>query len=46
VAIEDAIRQVISWERKNPPAEALLSQFDDAADNTVVPGGGRKDVVL
>jgi hypothetical protein len=46
VAIEDAIRQIISWERKNPPAEALLSQFDDAADNTVVPGGGRKDVVL
>jgi nucleoside-diphosphate-sugar epimerase len=27
VVIEDAIRQTISWERKNPPAEALLSQF-------------------
>jgi nucleoside-diphosphate-sugar epimerase len=46
VGIEDAIRQTISRERKNPPAEALLSQFDYAADNTVVLAGRRKDVVL
>jgi nucleoside-diphosphate-sugar epimerase len=38
VAIEDAIRQTISWERKNPPAEALLSQFDYAAEDAAVAG--------
>ena len=46
MAIEDAIRQTISWERKNPPAEGLRSQFDYAADNPLVLGDRRKDVVL
>ena len=31
VAIEEAIRQTIRWEQENPPADALLAQFDYAA---------------
>ncbi len=38
VAIEDAIRQTISWERENPPADALLSQFDYAAEDAAPAG--------
>jgi nucleoside-diphosphate-sugar epimerase len=38
VAIEDAIRQTIRWERENPPADALLAQFDYAAEDAAVAG--------
>jgi nucleoside-diphosphate-sugar epimerase len=38
VAIEDAIRQTIRWERENPPADALLTQFDYAAEDAAVAG--------
>jgi nucleoside-diphosphate-sugar epimerase len=38
VAIEDAIRRTITWERKNPPADTLLSQFDYAAEDAAVAG--------
>jgi len=38
VAIEDAIRKTIRWERKNPPAEASLAQFDYAAEDAAVAG--------
>jgi nucleoside-diphosphate-sugar epimerase len=34
VAIEQAIRQTIRWERENPPAVAFLAQFDYAAEDT------------
>ena len=37
VAIEDAIRKTIQWERENPPAVAL-AQFDYAAENTAAAG--------
>ncbi len=33
VAIEEAIRRTISWEKENPPADALLAQFDYAAED-------------
>ena len=36
VAIEEAIRRTINWERKNPPAAAFLSQFDYAAEDEAV----------
>jgi nucleoside-diphosphate-sugar epimerase len=35
VAIEEAIRRTISWERENPP-EAFLAQFDYAAEDAAV----------
>ncbi len=38
VAIEDAIRETIRWERENPPAEASLAQFDYAAEDAAVAG--------
>src|SRR5258706_653211 len=38
VAIEDAIRQTIRWERENPPADASLAQFDYAAEDAAVAG--------
>jgi len=38
VAIEDAIRKTIRWERENPPAEASLAQFDYAAEDAAVAG--------
>jgi len=38
VAIEDAIRQTIRWERENPPANALPTQFDYAAEDAAVAG--------
>jgi nucleoside-diphosphate-sugar epimerase len=34
VAIEQAIRQTILWERENPPAVAFLEQFDYAEEDT------------
>lgn len=36
VAIEDAVRQTIRWERENPPADALLAQFDYEAEDAAV----------
>src|SRR6202165_5380245 len=36
VAIEDAIRQTIRLEWENPPADALLAQFDYAAEDAAV----------
>jgi nucleoside-diphosphate-sugar epimerase len=36
VAIEEAIRRTIRWERENPPAAALLTQFDYAAEDAAV----------
>ena len=38
VAIEQAIRQTIRWERENPPAVAFLEQFDYAAEDTAAAG--------
>jgi nucleoside-diphosphate-sugar epimerase len=38
VVIEDAIRQTIRWERKNPPADGLLAQFDYAAEDAALAG--------
>ena len=38
VPIEDAIRQTIRWERENPPADALLAQFDYAAEDAAIAG--------
>ena len=38
VAIEEAIRQTIRWERKNPPAAAFLAQFDYAAEDAAIAG--------
>ena len=38
VAIEEAIRRTIRWERENPPAGLLLAQFDYAAEDAAVAG--------
>jgi nucleoside-diphosphate-sugar epimerase len=38
VAIEQAIRQTIRWERENPPTVALLAKFDYAAEDTAAAG--------
>ena len=38
VAIEDAIRKTIQWERENPPAEAFLPPFDYAAEDLAAAG--------
>jgi nucleoside-diphosphate-sugar epimerase len=38
VAIEDAIRQTILWERENSPDEASLAQFDYAAEDAALAG--------
>ena len=36
VAIEEAIRQTIRWERENPSAAAFLARFDYAAEDAAV----------
>lgn len=36
VAIEEAIRRTISWERENPPAGALMAQFDYPAEDAAL----------
>jgi nucleoside-diphosphate-sugar epimerase len=36
VAIEEAIRRTIRWERENPPDAAFLAQFDYAAEDAAV----------
>src|SRR5260370_641938 len=41
VAIEEAIRRTICWERENPPAGVLLAQFDYAAEDAAVAGPHR-----
>jgi nucleoside-diphosphate-sugar epimerase len=41
VAIEEAIRQTIRWERENPPAVAFMAQFDYAAEDAAVAGRPR-----
>jgi nucleoside-diphosphate-sugar epimerase len=41
VAIEEAIRQTIRWERENPPEVAFLAQFDYAAEDAAVAGHHR-----
>ena len=38
VAIEEAIRRTICWERENPPADVFLAQFDYAAEDAAVAG--------
>jgi nucleoside-diphosphate-sugar epimerase len=38
VAIEEAIRRTIRWERKNPPDVAFLAQFDYAVEDAAVAG--------
>ncbi len=38
VAIEDAIRQTIRWERENPPADTSPTQFDYVAEDAAVAG--------
>src|SRR5437899_2827672 len=41
VAIEEAIRRTIRWERENPLAGALLAQFDYAAEDAALAGHHR-----
>src|SRR2546429_259655 len=41
VAIEEAIRRTIRWERENPPASAFLAQFDYSAEDAAVAGHHR-----
>ena len=41
VAIEEAIRQTIRWEREDPPEVAFLAQFDYAAEDAAVAGHHR-----
>ena len=36
VPIEEAIRRTITWERENPPAGALMAQFDYPAEDAAV----------
>ncbi len=36
VAIEEAIRQTIRWERENPPVAAFLAGFDYAAEDAAI----------
>jgi hypothetical protein len=36
VAVEEAIRRTVLWERANPPAEALPAQFDYPAEDAAV----------
>jgi len=38
VAIEEAIRRTIRWERENPPDVAFLAQFDYAVEDAAVAG--------
>jgi nucleoside-diphosphate-sugar epimerase len=38
VALEEAIRRTIRWERENPPAVEFLTQFDYAAEDAAVAG--------
>ena len=38
VAIEEAIRQTIQWERANPPDAAFMAQFDYPAEDTAAAG--------
>jgi nucleoside-diphosphate-sugar epimerase len=41
VSIEEGIRRTIRWELENPPAVALLAQFDYAAEDAAVAGHPR-----
>ncbi len=41
VAIEEAIRRTIRWERENPPDGGFLAQFDYAAEDAAVAGHHR-----
>jgi nucleoside-diphosphate-sugar epimerase len=41
VAIKEAIRRTIRWERENPPAIEFLAQFDYAAEDAAVEGYNR-----
>jgi nucleoside-diphosphate-sugar epimerase len=41
VALEEAIRRTIRWQRKNPPAAPFLAQFDYAAEDAAVAGHQR-----
>jgi nucleoside-diphosphate-sugar epimerase len=41
VAIEEAIRRTIRWERENPVAAGFLAQFDYAAEDVAVAGQQR-----
>jgi hypothetical protein len=36
VALEEAIRRTIRWERENPPVISLQPQFDYAAEDAAV----------
>jgi len=36
--IQEAIRRTINWERDNPPAGALIAQFDYAAEDAALAG--------
>jgi len=44
VAIEEAIRRTIPWERENPPAEAFLAQFDYAAEDAALAGSAEQAI--
>ena len=43
VAIDEAIRQTIRWQKENPPPVAFLAQFDYAAEDAAVAGWNRSD---
>lgn len=38
VAMEEAIRRTIGWERENPPAVAPMAQFDYVAEDAAIAG--------
>jgi nucleoside-diphosphate-sugar epimerase len=38
VALKDAIRRTISWEKENPPTDASFAQFDYAAEDAALAG--------
>ena len=40
VPVDEAIRRTIAWERANPPGELSPAQFDYAAEDAALSGGG------
>ena len=44
VALEEALRRTIAWERANPPAQFDLARFDYVAEDTALAGLGRADL--
>jgi len=42
VAIGEAVRRTIRWQREHPPVDAFLAQFDYEAEDAAVAGYGRQ----